>query len=956
MNSGEKIMAYKRTSENISVKSEMFSLLYKSRIGFIILNVEGVILEVNDYWLNILGYCRDELIGQRFEKFLNKSSGLIFKESLNNINSIGEFEVPRLKITNKDGRYITASISGQSSSDSGNFGTVINCIFQDISIDEQKEGIFQSVNARSIDKIPDDLNVKEKDQISLREITQNSPIVFLQYSIKDLQIKIQYLSDNIHAHTGYTKEWLCQKHENVKALIYPDDRSKLLENFLKSQNKKRLNPFTFRIITKGGEIKWIKHYASFSKIDGIYYWTGACFDITEEFRIKKELHESNLRFSEILNSSVSVIVELSITGKIIAVSDSLFAVTGYKPEELIGKHFTQAKAFLKKDLWRMKALFIDLLNEKFPERGVECEWKHKNGDIRFAEGFVNSMGENGKLKGFQILLFDISYKKRLVAEEHKRLEDLNFLFDAAISMQKIHVEKEFYDFVGNKLYELIPGAIINVNSINDDYSQLRVETIIGISPVLEKTVGKLFKSVLIGFTINIKSRDFDYAKPGKLGNYNSSLYEMTLGEIPEFICQQVEKVIGFDHSLEASLGTTQEIMGGVAIFLRKDTKIKNIALINTFLREASNVLVRIKIQDRLQKSEITHRSLAENTENLILRLDKKANILYLNPVAESIAFRKKTSNKPMDLNESGLLEEEKNMFLEEFNKVLKYKTKGMISFPLTRQGCILYFDWYMYPEFEDNKLNTILVYANDVTDKKALEIELTQSIEFRRKLYAILAHDLKTPFNSMLGFFDLLQINYDNLTEEERKNYIRILKSTADKAYDLFDSVLLWSMDIEHLQKSKSEPCIIKDVINDIEILYRTKLEDKNIQIIKDFDPEACLIADGNMLAAIFRNLISNAIKFSHSNSKIKIIVEEMEGDYIIEINDEGLGMDVTLIDFGEEIKSKSRKDGTSGEKGSGLGLSFVKEFVRRSSGKIWFESEIGKGTSVFIKLPRCMA
>ena len=737
-------------------------------------------------------------------------------------------------------------------------------------------------------------------------------------------------------------------------MVHPEDRGMILSAILKPGHKKNPKPFTFRIITKDNKIKWIRHYASNSKIDGKNCWTGACLDVSEEKMLKRELDETNIKYTEVLSSSASVTVELSLLGYVKTISKSLTVFSGYKPEEIIGKHILKTNIFPKDQFGVMKSIFSDLVRGKIPEKPVEFRWTHKNGELGYGEALYNIIGEKRSVNKIQVLLFDITDRKKLEFEENKRHLDLNFLFEASISLQKIHEEKEFYEFVAKKLKELIPDAIINVNSVNDEYTQLKVEQVLGISRIMEKTVGTLFNAALKGYTIKLKPGVFDYAKPGKLDTFNSSLYEMTMGEIPEFICKKVEKIIGFDRSMEASLGTVDKIMGGMSIFLQKDTKIENKGLIEAFLKEASNALIRIKVQNKLEKSEQTHRSLAENTENLILRLDRDANLLYMNPIAESAMFYGIQLGEKLALFQSGLTLEETRLFLEEFHKVLKSNKSHIAEFEIIREGKSIFFEWYFYPEFSANEIETVLVYANDITDRKLLERELSQSIEFRRKLYAILAHDLRTPFNSMLGFFELLDKNYDKLSDDKRKNYINILKQSADKAYDLLDSVLLWSRDVENLKDSVKELCMMKEILDDIEILNNTKLKDKNIIINRSFGTDICLHADKNMLSAIFRNLISNAIKFSHSDSEIHISVEESKEDHVFQIKDRGVGMDVSEMVSDDNITSKTIKIGTGGEKGSGLGLSFVKEFVRRSSGKIWFESELGKGTSVFVQFPKC--
>ena len=936
-------------------QSKMLSLFANANISYQSLNYKGILVEVNDQWLKTLGFIREEVIGRWFGDFLTAESQVLFIENFEAICSTNEIEAADLIIVCKDGSLVKTSISRLGSFDEEDKLIRTHCILQNIrKIDEEKV-IEQEANldltAISEDKIKFD--EWEKEQISLKKITESSPLVLFQYTIKNLKFKLHYVSDNIVNYTGYTKEWITEKHENFRKLVHPDDRATILGSVLKPGHKKNPKPFTFRIITKDNEVKWIKHYASYSKIAGRNCWTGACLDVSEEYKLKKELDETNIKYSEILSSSASVNVELSLLGYIKTISKSITLFSGYKPEELIGKHFLKTNLFPKDQFGVMKSIFTDLVRGKLPEKPVEFRWTHKNGEFGYGEAFYNIIGEERSVKQIQVLLFDTTDKKKLEFEENQRHKDLSFLFEASLSLQKIHEENDFYEFVAKNLQDLIPGAIINVNSVNDEYTLLKVERVLGLTKSMEKTVGSLFSAVLKGYTLKLKPGVFDYAKPGKLDSFNSNLYEMTMGEIPEFICKKVEKLIGFDRSMEASLGTVEQIMGGVSIFLKKDTKVENKALIEAFLKEASNSLIRIKVQNRLKESELIHRSLAENTENLILRLDKEANLLYMNPIAERRVFGEIQLERKLPLFQSGLSLEETRLFLEEFHKVLKTNKSHTAEFEIMREGRAIFFDWYFYPEFSGGKIESVLVYATYITDRKLLERELSQSIEFRRKLYAILAHDLRTPFNSMLGFFELLDKNYDKLSDDKRKNYINILKQSADKAYDLLDSVLLWSRDVENLKDSIKESCMIKEILDDIEILNNAKLKDKNIKINRDFAPDIRIHADKNMLSAIFRNLISNAIKFSHSDSEIHISVEESKENHVFQIKDQGVGMDDSEMVSNDDITRTIIKVGTAGEKGSGFGLSFVKDFVKRSSGKIWFESELGKGTSVFVQLPK---
>jgi len=218
----------------------------------------------------------------------------------------------------------------------------------------------------------------------------------------------------------------------------------------------------------------------------------------------------------------------------------------------------------------------------------------------------------------------------------------------------------------------------------------------------------------------------------------------------------------------------------------------------------------------------------------------------------------------------------------------------------------------------------------------------------------ILAHDLKQPFNTLLGFSDLLLKNIDKYDKEKIVNQIKIINKTTHKTYHLLEDLLLWSKSqtnkLSFAQQSISLNEICREQIEHI----KTHADTKNI-IIKYFETDNIQVfADSNMIKTIFRNLILNAVKFTNNNGQINIYAEKNYINAIITISDNGIGIDKNVIPKLWDITEQFTTTGTDGEKGTGFGLILCKEFVEKHGGKIWVESELGKGSDFKFTMPLC--
>lgn len=263
-----------------------------------------------------------------------------------------------------------------------------------------------------------------------------------------------------------------------------------------------------------------------------------------------------------------------------------------------------------------------------------------------------------------------------------------------------------------------------------------------------------------------------------------------------------------------------------------------------------------------------------------------------------------------------------------------------------------------------NDYEKIIFSITDITKLKEIEKALKESEEHlqeinatKDKFFSIISHDLKNPFNSILGFIDLLSRNFEKYDNEKRKKYIDIIKNESQLSVNLLTNLLEWSMVQTGRMKYDPEKLDIIEVLNkEFEIIY-LKAKRKNIKISVVKDNNYIINADRNMISTIFRNLLSNAVKFTPQNGAIKVtlskqIVDEDNENIKITVSDTGVGISQQNVKRLFKIGENASSVGVEGEKGTGLGLILCKEFIEKHDGEIWIESEEGQGSKFIFTIP----
>lgn len=220
------------------------------------------------------------------------------------------------------------------------------------------------------------------------------------------------------------------------------------------------------------------------------------------------------------------------------------------------------------------------------------------------------------------------------------------------------------------------------------------------------------------------------------------------------------------------------------------------------------------------------------------------------------------------------------------------------------------------------------------------------------KFFSIISHDLKGPFNSILGFSEILIIDYNKMSDEERKQCIALINTSSLKVFSLLENLLTWARSqidgIEYSPEVNNISLIIK---NNIESFKEIVLK-KNISIIDETIGEHYALIDINMINTVIRNLINNAIKFSYLSGCIIVKAVKVKDFVQVSIKDSGIGMNKDLQNKLFEIGEVTTREGTSKETGTGLGLILCKEFVEKNHGSLWVESKEGEGSIFIFTLP----
>lgn len=339
-------------------------------------------------------------------------------------------------------------------------------------------------------------------------------------------------------------------------------------------------------------------------------------------------------------------------------------------------------------------------------------------------------------------------------------------------------------------------------------------------------------------------------------------------------------------------------------------------------------------------------------------LSKEGKILELNLIgAKMLGYQRSILKNKLFrrfIQEHG--QAEFNLFIEKaFQSKIKEVTEMLVigpnENPISAQLTAI-----VEEEHDGNCLLTVL----DISDRKKAEQELEEVAKRMRILnsqkdmfFSVIAHDLKNPFNSIIGYSELLLMDIRNKEYEAAEEYSEIILNSSIRAMDLLGNLMEWAKSQTGRIIYNPTQILLADVVNEVVDLFDQIARQKDITIRKEIPGAIEISADKNMIATVVRNLVSNAVKFTKPGGEITIFTKETPDSFTLCVKDFGIGIPQEILEKLFKLDSNFTSLGTKNEKGSGLGLILCKEFMDKHKGRIWAETEKNQGSTFYVEFPR---
>lgn len=365
-------------------------------------------------------------------------------------------------------------------------------------------------------------------------------------------------------------------------------------------------------------------------------------------------------------------------------------------------------------------------------------------------------------------------------------------------------------------------------------------------------------------------------------------------------------------------------------------------------------------QKKLTSSELSYRRLFESAKDGILILDaENGMIVDVNPFLVEMLGYSKEQFISKSIWEIGFFKDiviNRDKFLElQQKEYVRYEDLPLETVEGQKKNVEFVSNVYFA-----GKQKVIQCNIRDITDRKQAENELIKKNEElnqanveKDKFFSIIAHDLRSPFNSLLGFTKLLEEELPTMTQEQIQTIAVMMRKSATGLYSLLENLLEWSQLQRGFILYTPESILLKPKVLIDTALVKESAVKKEIDLSYNIPEDIMVFADEKMLGCILRNLTGNAMKFTPHGGKVTITAKSIPSEWVeISVNDTGIGMTREMIENLFQIEINTSRKGTDSEPSSGLGLMLCRDFVEKHGGKLWVESEINMGSTFYFTLP----
>ncbi|MCX6168332.1 MAG: PAS domain S-box protein [Ignavibacteriales bacterium] len=772
--------------------------------------------------------------------------------------------------------------------------------------------------------------LKESEQIFAAAFHNSSSLISLTTMKDGIYIDV---NDTFLKISGYSRDEVIGNSSKKLGLFEnPQERDSITEELMRDGN---ISGRECRFRIKSGKIITTIISSAIINIKGEACLLSTVIDISE----RKMMEEGLRKFKMSIERSEDAIFITNEKGEIEYANSSFEKVYGFSPNEIIGK----TPSILKSGLIP-PSVYEEFWSRLLSNQAVigEIKNKRKDGRVITVEGSNNPiMNDKGEIIGFLGIHRDISERKR-----DEAIQKVIYNVTAAVTTTK-NVE-ELISITRDQLGTLMDTTNFYIAFYDEATDMLWTpyakdeKDEIATWPAEKSVTGLVTKN----------KRSIIATRDDVLAMVKAGLIEM--------------------------IGTPSEIWIGVP--LKVDGKVIGAIVLqdyydpNAFDSKSIEILEFIsgQIGISLQRKQI-EKTLQEK-QNILSEAQRIAHIGSWNAVIENdkVSWSDETYNVfdvtpgVFEPSLNSILElihqDDRNRFKESIEKQFNgEKEKGVEFRVKVRDNSMRYLSLTGAPTFDEiGVVNGAIGAVQDITERKESEAQLQRYMEelkaisaTKDKFFSIISHDLKNPFHSINSALKIMMSERENMPEEERITFLQGILNTSNRAYLLLENLLLWSRNQMGQIEFMPEKIQLSEIILATIGLTKNSSSLKNITLCHNVSDEIFIIADRNMLETVLRNLLTNAIKFTNENGKIDISANAVDNQFVeISIVDNGIGIEPGNIEKLFKIDKPFSTQGTKSESGTGLGLILCKDFIERNGGKIWVESEFGKGSKFSFTLP----
>ncbi|MEI7811940.1 MAG: PAS domain S-box protein [Ignavibacteria bacterium] len=672
-------------------------------------------------------------------------------------------------------------------------------------------------------------------------------------------------------------------------------------------------------------------------------------DITERIQTEEALQESEARHSSMIANISDVICIIDTNGIVKYNSPNIEKWFGWQMQDILG---INGWSLIHPDnLEHLQEKFFTLLKKDNSATATECELRCKDGSYKPVHitgiNLINDPVINGVLMNYH----DITERKEIEAGLEKTREEL-------VAIKIIADEAgEFAESIINTVREpliVLDQDLRVVKPSQAFYKFFKVSS--------EETIGKLI---------------YD------LGNQQWNIPE--LRELLETILPEKTTFDNYEvvHDFSA-IGNHIMLLNARQIKSKIEGKEKIILL------AIEDITERRQIEEALQLRESYLSAIIENQQGMIWLKDPEGRVLVVNSKF-SDAFGFDNPEAIVGKTDSDLWSRElADKYIADDLCAMETRNTIIAEEQISdKEGRVKWFETFKSPVIDNQGIVIGTTgYSVDITRRKISELELlglNEELQISKmhieenllqehalvkeltetkeelekinsekdKLFSIIAHDLKSPFQGFMGLTESMAEDINSFSQDDLSEIGHEMHITSKNLFALLNNLLEWARMQQGAISFNPTEIVLSDIVSENINLMIKRGEQKGIEIIHEADPDQTVFADEAMLNSVLRNLLSNAVKFTKKGGNVIVKAKKTENDMIeISVIDSGIGISEALSQKLFKTDEKTGRKGTDGEPSTGLGLLLCKEFVEKHGGRIWVKSEKGKGTAFYFTIP----